>query len=729
MGQSLIQRAFAGGELAPALYARADQAKYQTGLRRCHNFVVQRHGGVANRAGFRFIDAVKEDGPTCQLLRYVSEVPGESLLIEMGTDYLRFFQNGAAVEVVLADVDAWDVATDYVIGDLVQHGGIIYYAKQNHVSVEPPDGPWWYGFTAGTVLELPSPFGTDLPNWYQSGRVITLTHKNKPPYELEQVSLTRWVLRPIVTTATIPQVTGVTLTPGGAAGARTFAYVVTAALAGSYEEGPVSAQIVAAGIEAPTPDAPHVLTWDAVADAVEYYVYSDPYANGTYGFLGTATGTATFNDVGATPDFALTPAVARDLFSTVKNYPHVATDYQQRRWFAHTITEPDGIWGSRTGFRANFSISSPLQDDDSLSFRIAGNNHNPVQHLFGLKSLIVLTGAGEWTVGEPKQPLTPTALTADQETYVGAADIRPVIVGNSVIYLQARGSIIHDLQFDQQVEGLGGKDLTIFAAHLFDGYQVVALDYAQVPHSIVWAVRSDGRLLGLTYVREQDVWGWHWHDTGAHGRFEEVCVVPELTGDAVYVIVRRTIGGSFVRYIERLEPRTILAFKTDAFFVDSGLTYTGPPVLTVGGLDHLEGESVVALADGIVRGPFVVTGGAVTLPVGASVVHAGLPITADIETLDPDVAGSSLRDKKKRVGSLSLLLETSARVFTAGPDAAHLTPYVRPPHEPAADLFTGSVELTLFARFGSDAGRVFVQQTAPLPLTILGVIPNLEAGG
>jgi hypothetical protein len=51
MSETLFQRAFAGGELAPSLAARADQTKYLTGLRTCRNWIVQRFGGVANRPG------------------------------------------------------------------------------------------------------------------------------------------------------------------------------------------------------------------------------------------------------------------------------------------------------------------------------------------------------------------------------------------------------------------------------------------------------------------------------------------------------------------------------------------------------------------------------------------------------------------------------------------------------------------------------------------------------
>jgi hypothetical protein len=95
-----------------------------------------------------------------------------------------------------------------------------------------------------------------------------------------------------------------------------------------------------------------------VPGAPEYYVYGDPYFNNTYGFLGTATGQTTFRDVGFVPDFTITPPIPRTLFATADNFPKVSTTYQQRRFFGHTNLIPDGIFGSRTGFRSARSESA-----------------------------------------------------------------------------------------------------------------------------------------------------------------------------------------------------------------------------------------------------------------------------------------------------------------------------------------------------------------------------------
>jgi hypothetical protein len=175
------------------------------------------------------------------------------------------------------------------------------------------------------------------------------------------------------------------------------------------------------------------------------------------------------------------------------------------------------------------------------------------------------------------------------------------------------------------------------------------------------------------------------------------------------------------------------------FFVDSGLSYSGTPADTFSGLDHLEGEIVAVVADGAVifdgnpdaanAADFTVSGGTITLDAEYSDVHIGLPIRyGEIELLDLDVAGSNIRDKQKRTGSVAVLVDRSSRSFWAGPDSAHLTQVRVASWDTVVDEHTGQVEINLTASFNKQ-GRVFIRQTDPLPLAILGVVPSVDLGG
>lgn len=332
----------------------------------------------------------------------------------------------------------------------------------------------------------------------------------------------------------------------------------------------------------PSTSDPISITWDAVTGASKYNIYLKD--NGIYGWVGSSVD-ASFEDRGATPDFTINPPDDRQPFEAAGDYPSTVTLYQQRMIYGNTDNNTEGVWTSRTGLRKNFNISSPLQDDDAVTFSIVGREVNAVEHMLDIGKLVLFTSTGEWSVeGDGSGTLTPTAINLRHHTSNGSGSLRPIIADDSALYVQARGSVIRDLAFDLQVDSYRGNELSIFSAHLFDPYTIADWEYQQVPHSIVWAVRSDGALLGMTYLRSHQVFGWHRHVTD--GLYENVTVVPEGTQDVPYFIIKRTIDGKTVRYIERMKTRQITDI-VDAVFMDSSLSYdgrnTGATTMTLSG--------------------------------------------------------------------------------------------------------------------------------------------------
>ena len=816
---SVIQRSFAGGELAPALYARADQIKYATGLRTCRNFQVMRHGGATNRPGTGYIATTKTLGRRVRLLKFVFNAD-QTYVLEFGHLYMRVYRLGG--QVAVSGVTAWSAATNYVVGDLAAQAGVNYYCILAHINQVPPNATYWYALT-GTIYEIPTPYDEahlqDLQT-VQSGDVVTITHPSYEPRELRRAGHTTWTLVTISFAPSIAAPTGLVLTPAGA-GTGTYEYVVTAIKAETYEESVASSAANDATCSTPTEQVPNALAWNAVSGAQQYYVYKSNVVGGTPGFIGVSN-TNAFNDININPDYTRTPPVARTPLAGADNYPGTVTYTQQRRGFANSNNSPETTWLTRSADQDNLTISYPSQEDDAVTFTLRGREVNAIRHLLEVDArFIVMTAGGVWEIqGDASGVITPFAINPRQIDYNGASTLRPVIVSNTALYVQARGSVVRDLRYEVASDGSGssgyrGRDLSVYADHLFKGYTITDWDYQQIPESIVWAVRSDGVLLGLTYLREHEIWGWHRHDTGlAEGDVvENVACVPEGDEDALYLVVRRTIGGIAYRYIERLHTRRVTDITVDAFFVDSGLTYDGrntgatTMTLTTGGgwtvqdlltvessvayfvagdvgnemrlrsgdteirlaivgytdnqhvtgypsqdvpaalqavattdwgkavdelsgFGHLEGRTVSVLGDGAVDPQKTVTAGAITLSRPYEVIHVGLPIQADLETLDLEVVnGQTLLDKKKRLNNLTVITQDS-RGFKAGDDADHLKERTvevsQYPDPNAAD--SDKTEIIPSASWNNH-GRVFLRQDDPLPLTVLAVIPSGFVGG
>lgn len=719
-------RSFGGGEVTPEFFGQIADAKYQTGLATCRNMIVLPHGPVANRPGTKFVRAVKDSTKATKLINFVYSVT-QTFAIEMGEGYFRFHTEGATLLAPVAA--AWNSGTAYTVGDLASRLGVTYYCISAHTNQQPPNATYWYALPTSGEYEIPNPYAeADLfdIHYVQSADVLTLVHPGYAPRELRRLGATEWELTTISFASDLAAPSGVSATPSAVDVTTTYSYKVTAVGDTGLEEG-LASSAASCTNNLLTSGRYNTITWSSVTGAARYNVYKQD--NGLYGYIGQ-TDALTFRDENITADLSKTPPIQNTPFSGSGNYPAATTYFEQRRDFAGTTNKPQNTWMTRSGTESNLAYSIPTRDDDAISFRIAARENNTIRHLVPLSSLIVLTAAAEWEVTSiNSDALTPTTVSVKPQSYIGSSNVQPVIVNNNLIFAAARGGHLRELAYSWQANGYATGDLSLRAPHLFDGYDIEDMAYAKSPQPIVWSVSSSGDLIGLTYVPEQQIGALHHHDT-IDGVFESVTVVPEGSEDAVYVIVRREIDGATVRYVERLASR-MFTNAEDAFFVDCGLTYDGAPATTITGLDHLEGATVSILADGAVVPQQTVTGGSVTLPEQASVVHVGLPITADIETLPVTLEKVAAfgQGRVKNVNKIWLRVYRSSGIF-AGPTFDELVeakqrttePYGSPP-----DLKSEEIEIVLSPAW-ADSGQVCIRQSDPLPLTITSMTLEVAVG-
>lgn len=412
------------------------------------------------------------------------------------------------------------------------------------------------------------------------------------------------------------------------------------------------------------------------------------------------------------------------------DYPSTVTYYEQRRWFAATDNEPQTVWATRNGTQSNLTSSFPARDDDGLKFRIAAQQQNRIRHLVPLGDVIAFTTGGEFRVYADNAPaITPTSLSVKPQGYNGASKVKPVATSGSILYVQAQGARVRELAYNWQNSAYSSIDISLLAPHLFDGFTIVEMAYTRAPVPTLWAVRSDGILLGMTYVPDQQVYGWHQHTTD--GAFESICVIAEGLEDVLYTTVRRNVNGRTVRYVERLDAR-YFAQQADAFFVDSGLTYDGAPVATFSNLWHLEGKTVQILADGAVAPEKVVTGGAVTLDTPAAKVSIGLKYESDAQTLPLTFeANAGGQYAQKNVNAVAIRVARSALV-KAGPSFDKLVEYpareVSDPYGSPPQLQTGQLRMAVPPSWNPD-GALCLRQDQPLPLTVLSIALDVAGGG
>jgi len=334
----------------------------------------------------------------------------------------------------------------------------------------------------------------------------------------------------------------------------------------------------------PTADKPNIIYWSAGNDGIpsNYYPFQVEYniyksVGGVYGFIGSTQG-YTFKDTGMTADTTYCPPTYNPVFVTKDDYPSCVESYQQRLCLCATNKKLLGFNASRTGYLENFTTRTNLQSDDAIIHQdLEADAGAKIKHLVNFGFLIVFTDQGEIVLkGDSTGTLTTTNINCTPQTYNGCSDLRPLKINKSVLYSQAQTSLVRDMQVQITPYGYtyiaSSEEITLFSKHLVEGYSIKDWDYQRIYDGTVWCARNDGVALGLTYCPEQQLAAW-WRRT-TQGTFENFCAVIEGIEDAVYAVVKRTIGGTDYRFIERMSSDQWFDVK-DSNFLDCSVSYDG----------------------------------------------------------------------------------------------------------------------------------------------------------
>ncbi|QPZ53420.1 putative tail tubular B [Pelagibacter phage HTVC028P] len=435
----------------------------------------------------------------------------------------------------------------------------------------------------------------------------------------------------------------------------------------------------------------------------------------------------------ATVSFSGSPSLP---ISGSDNRPSCVSFFEQRLVFANTNNNPQTLWFSKSGDYENFTTGTNA--DDAMIYTIASNQVNAIQYLKAVRTLIVGTSGGEFTVSADgtDAAITPTNVTIKRQSSFGSAKVDAIPAGNAVLFLQKAKRKIRELAYNFDSDGYVAPDLTILNDTVTKtGINQMA--FQQEPDSIIWCVREDGVLAGMTYQRSENVVAWHRHIFGgAFGNGNAVCesvasISGTLTEDEVWVIVKRTINGATKRYVECFSDFDFdETSATDFKFLDSHLSYSGSSTTTLSGLAHLEGQSVSILADGSVHANKTVSSGAITLDRAVTKACVGLSYDSVLQTMriEGGAAEGTSQGKTKRISKVVLRLFETVGV-KVGPSLSQLetVPFRTTSSNlsaPVDTLLAGDKEIEFRDDYNSD-GFIFIKQDQPLPCSILAIYPTL----
>ena len=258
------------------------------------------------------------------------------------------------------------------------------------------------------------------------------------------------------------------------------------------------------------------------------------------------------------------------------SYPYKTAFWRDRLWWGGG----QNVYASVAGDYSSHAVDTfgEILADNALNLTLAVGNVDKVRWMRPGNALIVGTAGAEIAIREnvTTAPLGPENVKFDLQSAEGSMELEPALVEDAVIFARVGGRRIMELRFDLQVDAWVPRDMNVLYPEITRS-GIVDLEYQKEPDDIIWCVLGDGRLIGLTYDREQNIYGWHQHPiAGRDAKVEAVQIIPSPNGDLddVWLVVSRTIEGDFPYELALEAGGNLLTEGADQLVIETDVTRT-----------------------------------------------------------------------------------------------------------------------------------------------------------
>lgn len=698
---------FNSGELTPLLWDRVKFERYAPGAMLLDNFIVTKHGPIFHRPGSLFVnyakrnDALDFNQDKKRLKKFVFNRT-QVFMLEFGHKYIKFYTYDSAGDPITVQKDGADyiVETPYRAEDLpelrfTQSMDTIYIAHS---------------------LYHPRVLMRHAANDWEFGNF----NKQDGPYEVENTDKNK-KLKVGAKTGT-----GVALTANfNCFNANMVGRLVRMTISKKPGWGVISAVTDAKNakidIKKDIADTTETISWRLGA---------------WYGTEGDGT---------------------------TSHYPAAVAFHMERLYFGGGLYTPQTVQGSRPG---DFPVFSPTDDEDlvtddmAVMFSLATDELNSIVWLKSTDSLYIGTIGPEFklTVGG-SEVITPSNFQFQRISNYGSSRVEPQFIGNSIIFSQNSLRTLRELTYNFSTDKYVAQDISVLGEHL-TAPGLNSFNFQQEPHSIIWATqqvrenqladtveRAGGRLIGLTYDKEQNVIAWHRHTIGGtEVEIESVeCVFNDtIQQDQVWFCCRRKLNNQYARTVEVIDKDFRMESPLEEmYFVDCGIKYNayklskdhedyGLGVKHLKGLNWLTGEKVRITVDGAMHPDKIVNeDGTLDLEYEGKFITVGLYAPAKYQSLylDPEAGGTNFAQGHMQNIPKALIRFYRTMGGKFGPTFDKMEPIeYRTPQDAmdtAVPLFTGEKTVHFPSEWAHNS-QVCVVQDDPLPMTILAILPEIK---
>lgn len=702
-----LYASFNSGELTPLLWDRVKFERYAPGAMLLDNFIVTKHGPIFHRPGSLFVNYAKRadeldfNMDKKRLKKFVFNRT-QVFMLEFGHKYIRFFTYDEAGDPVTVQKDGTDyiIETPYNAEDLVE---LRFTQSMDTVYI-------------AHSLYHPRILVRNAANDWQ----FTKFDVQDGPYELENTDKDKKLK----------------------VAAKTGTDIALTATFDCFNENMVGRMVRLTLSKKP---GWGIITSVTDSKNAKIDIKKD------------------IGDTSETSSWRLGAWYGVEGDKTTSHYPAAVAFHMERLYFGGGLYTPQTVQGSRPG---DFPVFSPTDDEDlvtddmAVMFSLATDELNSIVWLKSTDSLYIGTIGPEFKLTVTgSDVITPANFQFQRISNYGSSRVEPQFIGNSIIFSQNSLRTLRELTYNFSTDKYAAQDISILGEHL-TAVGLNSFNYQQEPHSIIWATqqvhesyatgaltRSGGRLVGLTYDKDQNVMAWHRHTIGGEEvEIESVeCVFnDDIQQDQVWFCCRRKLGNKYVRTIEVIDKDFRMESPMeDMYFVDCGIKYNafklptnhvnyGKSVKHISGLTWLAGEKVKITVDGSLHPEKIVSAeGEIDLEYEGKFITVGLYAPAKYQSLylDPEAGGTNFAQGHTQNIPKAFIRFYRTMGGKLGPtfDKLEAIEYRTPQDsmDKAIPLFTGEKTVHFLSEWDHKA-QVCIVQDEPLPMTILAILPNIK---
>jgi hypothetical protein len=307
------------------------------------------------------------------------------------------------------------------------------------------------------------------------------------------------------------------------------------------------------------------------------------------------------------------------------NYPGAVGFYEQRLVYGGSNNSPNTLWFSKPANPGDFTVGTAVTD--GIAYTIAGPA-NRIAWLRGTSKFLAVGAFGDvyQVTGGIDGVITPASISIRPSNSYGVANINPIGKGTQIFFPQSNNLIMRSFEFDFQQDSYIPVDRNTVADHITRS-GITQVTFQEGRPNILWAIRNDGKLIGMTLEEQEGVSGWHRHNTD--GDFISATFLPRVRQyDQMWFCVKRDIDGNEVYSVEYMADDVIFPDMNDFFTGDRAADkarYVNMMFEAQKGYIHLDCSlSYYGDANAVTMTPGAVTGDSVTFTAGGSFFAAGM---------------------------------------------------------------------------------------------------------